>query len=239
MTEVRSEILSIAIHGTAGYGCNQIRFICAYTKDMNQQALLDESPKIFRALARFLNPAELAIVGADYQHVRQCGGNIELGLTREQGVSYNPPLARLLSIVSVDLGIQDLLLIRTTLYAAVLLRDGLLELISRNETALHELQSKRITLEIPGDIKESVQSACDPSCATSAGCVIRGVLALDTIRHLHQTSWSLADRQRILEDVERNVVEPLIRREPEILVKKLSHAITLQRRRLRVDRSRM
>jgi hypothetical protein len=204
---------------------------------MNRQALLDESPKIFRTLARFLNPNQLATVASDYEWARHYGGNIELGITREEGVSYNPRLARLLSIVTSDLGVTELLIIRATLYAAVA-EYGVSTRLTLDEGRWGEQRTAREALSLPREIEEVITAVSEPTKEDATAVFIRGVIALDTVRHLHQTSWELATRESILEDVERSIVETLTTVELEILFRKLRHAVSLQRRRLEVDRLR-
>jgi hypothetical protein len=151
-------------------------------------SLLEQSPKVFTALKRFLEPDQLASLAADYQECVSLGGNVEPGMTREDGVSFNPRLARILSIMIHDGGVKDFELLRSALYAA-----------------------------------------CDNS-AVSGSTLVRGVIALDSIRHLHQTDFSEPKRQEILLGVESTLLGQLRNEMPEWLQKKLEHAIALQRR---------
>jgi hypothetical protein len=151
-------------------------------------SLLEQSPKVFIALKRFLEPDQLTSLAANYQECVSLGGNVEAGMTREEGVSFNPRLARILSIMIQDGGVKDFELLRSALYAA-----------------------------------------CDNS-AVSGSTLVRGVIALDSIRHLHQTDFSEPKRQEILLGVESTLLGQLRNEMPEWLQKKLEHAIALQRR---------
>lgn len=151
-------------------------------------SLNDESPKVFMTLRRFLAPDELAALESDYQKCVSLGGNEEAGLKREAGVSFNPRLARILSIMIHDGGVKDFELLRSALYAA-----------------------------------------CDNS-RVSGSTLVRGVIELDSIRHLHQTDFSEPKRQEILLGVQSTLLGQLRNEIPEWLRKKLEHAIALQRR---------
>jgi len=140
--------------------------------DTQSQGLLAESPKVFIALKRFLKLNELDSLAIDYSICTQNGGNFEAGMSREEGVSFNPRLAR-----------------------ASGSRDG-------------------ADLKVPSELKDAVSQE-----------VIKGVIALDTIRHLHQTNFSSQERDEILSKFETGQGNT-----PEWLQKKLEHAILLQRR---------
>lgn len=151
-------------------------------------SLLEQSPKVFIALKRFLEPDQLASLAANYQKCVSLGGNVEAGMTREEGVSFNPRLARILSIMIHDGGVRDFESLRSALCAA-----------------------------------------CD-SLREKSSALVRGVIALDSIRHLHQTDFSEPKRQEILLGVESTLLGQLRNEMPEWLQKKLEHAIALQRR---------
>jgi hypothetical protein len=166
-------------------------YIILMTPDDKEPAwpsLNDESPKVFMALQRFLAPDELAALESDYQRCVSLGGNVEAGMTREEGVSFNPRLARILSIMIHDGGVRDFESLRSALCAA-----------------------------------------CD-SLREKSSALVKGVIALDSIRHLHQTDFSEPKRQEILLGVESTLLGQLRNEMPEWLQKKLEHAIALQRR---------
>lgn len=183
---------------------------------MAQSTLADDSPKVFQALARFLGPDELALVADDYAVADNHGGNSELRLSREKGVSFNPRLARIMSILIHDLAVRDLATIRAALYSAVFDSGfGISWNPGMNPPVPPELQS----LVSAGTLGQRVSGT------------IHGVIALDSIRHLHQGEWSDQEREDILARAEQ-IVQSLVDSQHETkLISKLSHAITLQRRR--------
>jgi hypothetical protein len=195
---------------------------------MDRQALIDESPKVFQALARFLSPTDLTLLNSDYQATRQLGGNIEHGLEREQGVLYNPRLARVLSIMATDLGITDSTTLRAALYAAVF-HSGLGAVRSAIQDNPYST---------PPELEGVVAAALDRDSTGERECSIRGAIALDAVRHLHQTAWEFSQRQSFLSAVEETILCKIRGNAAEILVQKLEHAINLQQRRLTADETR-
>jgi hypothetical protein len=194
---------------------------------MEKQALLNESPKVFKALAKFLTPTELRQLSEDYQTAKDLGGDVEIGLTREEGVSYNPRLARVLLILARDLGCTDIEIYRAALYAAVF-DSGLGATESATSSDLGG---------VPDQIRELVARAEGWQEDDTISSSIRGVIALDAVRHLHLTRLEALQRESILEDLEDKVISKLKSSAAEILVQKLQVAINLQRRRLAADRA--
>lgn len=189
---------------------------------MTTQPFAADSPKVFQALARFLGPEELALVELDYSQAQALGGNSERGLMREEGVSFNPRLARIVSIIIRDLAVRDLLVIRASLYCAVL------------DAGFGVEQPQMVRgpeLDVPAELQSLVSDAALSSPTSEAALTIRGVIALDTVRHLHQGSWSEDERETTLLYAE-SLVRRLAERGPATqLAIKLNHAIELQRRR--------
>jgi hypothetical protein len=164
---------------------------------MSEQSLLEGAPKLFVALKRFLTAQQLDSLAIDYSICAQNGGNFEAGMSREEGVSFNPRLARILSILIHDGRVRDIITLRAALYAGAASgsREG-------------------ANLKVPSELKDAVSQE-----------VIKGVIALDTIRHLHQTNFSSQERDEILSKFNTCPGDT-----PEWLQKKLEHAILLQRR---------
>lgn len=176
------------------------------TSELQQRA-----PKIFKALARFLDQTQLDQLAAEYFECDRLGGNVELGMVREEGVSFNPRLARLLSLLVTDGGVREFSLLRAALYAACL--------------------SESVELEqLPKELKSLISAVWRPDLSLSEAVLIRGVIELDTIRHLHQTAFSQPERieriqalKRLLQRLQSGVL-------PEWLRIKLEHAVLLQTR---------
>lgn len=163
-------------------------FMTPDNKAPDTPSLPSDSPKVFTALKRFLGPNQLASLAADYQRCVSLGGNVEAGMTREGGVSFNPRLARILSIMIHDGGVREFDQLRSALYAA-----------------------------------------CAGSLADSS-VIVKGVIALDSIRHLHQTDFAESKRLEILDTAQSELLSQPGNDLPEWLRKKLEHAIALQRR---------
>lgn len=186
---------------------------------MAQSTLANDSPKVFHALARFLSPEELALVGSDYAFADAHGGNRELRLSREVGVSFNPRLARIVSILIHDLGVRDLSTIRAALYCAVFDSGcGIPVNVDANPP-------------VPLELHSLVSATTGEALAHGGSGAIRAVIALDSIRHLHQGEWSDGEREDILAQAEQIARALAGSQQESVLIAKLSHAITLQRRR--------
>lgn len=191
-------------------------------RDMARTPLSEDSPKVFHALARFLGPDELRVLEADYVCARELRGNVERNLVREEGVSFNPRLARLLVIMIYDLHVTELLVLRATLYSAV----GYCGLSGKIGI------SGDVLSHLPADLTEIVIGVCEERYGDSAIDLIRAVILLDSVRHLHQTNVPLSKRGPILERSEAIAISTQATKVSSVLDQKLSHAIVLQRQRL-------
>lgn len=185
---------------------------------MARQTRATNSPKVFAALARFLSSDELALVAQEYSRADAHGGNHEVGLTREAGVSFNPRLARIISIIVHDLALRDLTTIRASLFCAV--------------GAGRLAASIGAPQEIPPELQAIVCAVLTSAADNGAASAIRGVIILDTVRHLHQTSLSLAERHDILADADQYLQRALVAEQYPRLATKLTAAIEMQRRLL-------
>lgn len=183
-------------------------------KASQNNILRENAPKVFTALARFLSDQQLAQVGVDYDECVELGGNAEPGMVREEGVSFNPRLARVLSLLITDGGVRNIDTLRAALYAASpgALQHGWHRVPSGLRDVIVAVWSGRYT-------------ALDPA-------VIRGVIELDAIRHLHQTTYPVEEREAILARVELDLLVGSTLIVPEWLRQKLEHAIRMQRRRM-------
>jgi hypothetical protein len=59
-----------------------------------------ECPGVFGLLSRLLGEDAASALAVDYELVSQHDGNYEPAVIREEGVSYNPRIGRVLSIVT-------------------------------------------------------------------------------------------------------------------------------------------
>jgi hypothetical protein len=177
-----------------------------------------DCPGVFGIVSRILAETECDTVARDYEVAKSLGGNDEPGTTREQGVSFNPRLGRILSILIQDGHMHEVCVLRCALYAS----------ISPAETQLRE--------NVPAELQELVIQARGPSPASHVARAIQLAWALDDVRHLHMSDLSLAERLRMLQEYEEALHMHELPGVLEPLVVKLRHALTLQRRRLAFDR---
>ena len=171
-------------------------------------------PKVFARLERSIDQVGLTQIIDDYLICAERGGNLEPGMAREEGVSFNPRLARILLLLEADGGVRDSLVLRAALYAAS----------SCDEACAQQ------AADIHPELSELVQEARSSTPSTATAALIRGVLELDTVRHIHQTTLSPDKRSEMLMHAElmhRRIVQA---QAPEWICTKLSHAIALQRR---------
>jgi hypothetical protein len=171
-------------------------------------------PKVFARLERSIDQVELTRIIDDYLICAERGGNLEPGMAREERVSFNPRLARILLLLEADGGVRDSLVLRAALYAASPADEACVQQAADIHTGLSEL----------------VQEARSSTPSTATAALISGVLELDTVRHIHQTTFSPDERAEMLMHAElmhRRIVQA---QAPEWICTKLSHAIALQRR---------
>jgi hypothetical protein len=172
------------------------------------------APKVFIRLERFLDQDMLATIMDDYRICAEHGGNLEPGMVREEGVSFNPRLARILLLLVADGRVHDSSVLRAALYAASLSDAAL-------STQLHNLCGALLGL---------VRDARSAAPQTAGGALIRGVIELDTVRHIHQTNFSSDERATMLKRAEAIHSCVVQAQAPEWVSTKLNHAIVLQRR---------
>jgi hypothetical protein len=161
--------------------------------------------------------AERDLLARDYELVRRHGGNAEPVTKRADGVSFNPRLGRILSILIQDGRIQDIATLRAAWYGATTLPESELESV------------------VPSELRELVCQARALPAVSDMARAIRLAWALDTVRHLHMSVLSLAERSDLLQ---QHVEPSLLLDAPEHLeplVVKLRHAITLQQRKIDFD----
>jgi hypothetical protein len=189
-------------------------------KELNDTNVLQENaPKVFVALARFLSAEQLDRLAAEYCHCVRLGGNVEPGLVRQEGASFNPRLARVLSLLTADGGIRNFTTLRAAIYAAS---------VGEFPEALLD--------EVPVELLELVTNVSKNEFVQPDSVLIRGVIVLDTLRHLHQTDLSVQQRTEQLLALKEQLLGKPGEICPEWLRKKLEHAITLQMRRLDIER---
>jgi len=201
------------------------------SQSVPQRPLHSDSPKVFFALARFLSPDELALLEDDYLRVRQRGGNVEPCAQREEGVSYNPRLARVVSILVHDLTVRDLGILRAALYASLIFKTCDPRVLADTKSGWSEIVNQRDSLGVIELLKQLEHGIG----SNPVSVMIAGVLVLDNVRHLHQSRHTAAERREMLEGTEQWVHEIELCGASRDLMLKLQHAITLQKRRVDAD----
>jgi len=170
-----------------------------------------ECPGVFGLVSRLLGEDAASALATDYEVVSQHDGNCVPAVIREEGVSHNPRVGRVLSIVIQDGGVQDRDSIRSAMYAC----------------------APRLT---PPEELEPLGSEVRNLLSTEAVAnTIQLALELDFIRHLHMTTYSTEDRQKLLNERAQSTLLPRLGKGSPALFQKVAHAITLQQRRLELD----
>lgn len=174
-----------------------------------------KAPGLTFKLEKRFSAAIIDKLDRHYTAVEQAGGNEELGLTREEGVSYNPRIARVASLLLEERG-KDL---------------------TENEIAA--AMWSLITKEIPelttanpdvSDLVELVRGDLLQASSHAQVSAIIGVRELDTIRHLHMTTRSLDEKRAYLADLKTSALLAPSSAISQTLRKKIEHAIAMQER---------
>jgi hypothetical protein len=185
---------------------------------MSSKLFRQDSPGIVFALERFLDETSMVQLFGDYEVVVAAGGNDEHGVIREEGVSYNRRIARILTIVLKEAGSSDFETLRLALYAC-----------AKDEVTVSEPALDR-------DIR-AVRASESAAPTTLSVAIVSAALILDRSRHLHMTTMSLSEQ---LTCVEALGASRALRREvpiPEPLRKKVEYSMSVQKRRLEAESS--
>lgn len=177
-----------------------------------------ECPGLAGSITRLYGLDAASQLAADYCVAADLGGNVEVGITREEGVSFNPRIARIVSVVIQDCGQVDLNMVRVAVYSSVPVERG---------------------GAVPSNVVDDVVAVRDAS-ATSATWVkgISLALSLDRLRHLHMAQFSQEEKLRVLDEVRGSPMLVPDSGAPEALRLKLLHAVELQSRHLSVTGGR-
>ncbi len=176
--------------------------------------MLNDSPALVVLLSRAFGEGCIDVISGDYERSAVCGGNRELhGLQREEGVSFRPRIARIVTILLQDFGSRDLPTIRAAVLAA------------GNIEPEDVVEEGRLAELVRASNPASVRSV-DPDESKA----IAVALTLDEVRHLHLTALPAA--QRAVRLVEAQALASRLAGSPaiELLCKKLEHAIAMQQR---------
>ena len=181
-----------------------------------------KAPGLTFKLERIFSAAIIDELDSCYIAADAAGGNEELGFIREDGVSYNPRIARVASLLLEERG-KDV--IANEIAAAMW------SLVTKEVPELATLNSE------VSDLVKLVRG--DLVYASSLACVaaIIGVRELDTIRHLHMTTRSLDEKRAYLNALKTSTLLAPSSAISQTLRKKIEHAIAMQERCLDADGS--
>lgn len=180
--------------------------------------LQKECPGLLELLQKLFTATDVADIAGDYVRSASAGANTEDGFEREEGVSFRPRVARVVTILVKEGGLRDVATVRAAIVACAAARG--LEI---------ECGERIICETVAESLSGPAQAQLSPS-----GFAVAIALELDTIRHLHMTSVPPHYKEQRLAEAERLACRPVSGGGPEIAVlrDKLSHAIKLQRRSL-------
>jgi hypothetical protein len=180
---------------------------------MTLERFTKECPGLAGSLARLYGKEVAAEFAGYYCEVADRAGNDELGVVREEGVSFNPRIARVISLVVQDCSEVTPRVLRAAAYSTL---------------PPH--------VEIPTDAYSDVVAVREatPSSPEWVSCVALALM-LDRIRHLHMADIAIGEKERILSNVE---CSPLLTPgvgSPENLRLKVIHGVAMQRRRIKME----
>jgi len=176
-----------------------------------------ECPGLAGSLGRLYGDVVVAQIGADYCSAADCGGNIEVGLAREEGVSFNPRIARIVSMVVQDCERVDPHMLRVAVYST---------------TPREVMVAECVPSEVQSDVA-AVRSVSEQSPAWIQGIAL--ALLLDRIRHLHMLEMSTDEKVLYMAQAQASPMLVPQSGAPSNLRLKVIHAIDLQNRRLKID----
>lgn len=175
-----------------------------------------ECPGLAGSIARLYGDEVASAVAADYCIAADLGGNVELGVVREEGVSFNPRLARIASLVIQECGDVVPLMVRVALYSGVPLE-----------------RSGEISADITREVTE-VREASPKSPPWIQGVAL--ALTLDMLRHLHMSNAPADEKESSLNQARASLLLSPDSGAPERLRLKVIHALDLQTRRVAMDK---
>lgn len=174
-----------------------------------------ECPGLVGSLSRLYGSNTVTQMGVDYCAAADLGGNVEVGLPREEGVSFNPRIARVVSVVIQDCEGVDPRMLRVAVYSTIPTE-----------------KVEAVPAELLSDVV-AVRSSSGESPTWIQGISL--ALFLDRIRHLHMIEMSDVERMSYMKEVKSLPMLSAHPGAPENLRLKVIHAIDLQTRRIAID----
>ena len=172
-----------------------------------------EAPGLAGSLGRLYGHEVVERVALDYCAVADRGGNDELGVIREEGVSHNPRIARVVSLVIQDCKEVTPRVLRAAVYGTLPLTQGVPPELLPDLVAIRE---------------------ATPTSPEWAACVALALM-LDRVRHLHMADIPVREKEGILFTVEASSLLTPGVGSPENLRLKVIHGVAMQRRRIKMD----
>lgn len=183
---------------------------------MESQALVQSSPGVTALIRRYLGDSGVTTISQEYTQAVMAGGNDEVEVIREVGVSFNPRLARILMILLQEGKVREISVL------CFAMRCGQIQ-CDRSDTPLP------VVYRSVHGLREASQ---ETDLSDSAVAVVASAYCLDATRHLHMTTFSRAIQGKFLEEVEKDLAQLSFSLTNPEVSQRLSHAILLQRRRL-------
>jgi hypothetical protein len=175
--------------------------------------LTKECPGLAGSLTRLYGREVAEEFSQHYAEVADRGGNDELGVVREDGVSFNPRIARLVSLVIQDCDEVTPRVLRATVYSA--LPDD---------------------VEVPQEVLSDVADIRGASRSSPVWILcIALARMLDCVRHLHMAELPTDRKEELLASVASSALLLPGGTTPENLRLKVIHAVDMQRRRIKME----
>jgi hypothetical protein len=187
--------------------------------ELDCDGLVQSSPGVTALIRRYLGDSAVTTVSQEYTHAVEGGGNHEPGVVREEGVSFNPRLARILTVLLQEGKVRDLSVLCFALRCAGIAED-------RDDGPLPHMYRSVATLR---------EALSESSISDATIALVASVYCLDAVRHLHMTTFSLEVRKAFLQDMERSLAELSTYIGDSKVPQRFAHGILLQRRRLTAD----
>ncbi len=172
-----------------------------------------ECPGLAGSLTRLYGRQVADEFAQHYAIVADRGGNHELGVVREEGGSFNPRIARVISLVIQDCDEVTPLVLRVAAYSAL-----------------------PVDVEVPAEFQSDVIAVREatPASPQWASCIALALI-LDQVRHLHMANVSVSDKERVIATVESSPLLAPGLGSPENLRLKVIHGVAMQRRRIKME----
>ena len=184
---------------------------------MSALCFVEQCPGVVSVLSRAFSEHDIQTLSRDYDTVTARGGNEEVAIEREEGVSFSPRVARIVLLSYREAGATSLDQVRVALYSA-----------ARGDTAGLVVEAPLIERNL-----ERVRRPVKDDEEWIKGIAI--VSLLDEVRHLHMTKLSREQRREILERARGSTLLDPTFGAPEGLRLRLEHSINLQERVLSAD----